>query len=272
MASCSRTATGGRAGGAIEPTARGSPGPGAAGYNALPCRFSVAPLKKIPQLSELLDEDDSSSEETSAARMPSGGSPSGDSLSGEPLPGALPPGETGPAKVTRSTTVGGEPSRSESTASAGSAPRASGAGKVSRSRARRYARERALQALYQWDLASAESSDVRRQFVDRQDMSRVDVEYFERLFRGVSHDVDGVDESLARALDRPIGDLDPIERAILRVAAFELGAVPETPARVVINEGVEITKRFGADNGHRYVNGVLDRLAGLVRPREMRRG
>ena len=188
------------------------------------------------------------------------------------MSGEFPPGGADPGEDARPIGAGGESSRSEPTASAGPARKASGTAKVSRSRARRYARERALQALYQWDLASAESSDVRRQFIDRQDMSRVDVEYFERLFRGVSHDVDGVDESLARALDRPIGDLDPIERAVLRVAAFELAEVLETPARVVINEGVEITKRFGADNGHRYVNGVLDRLAGLVRPREMRRG
>lgn len=142
----------------------------------------------------------------------------------------------------------------------------------SRTRARRHARERALQALYQWDLADAESSTVRREFLDRQDMSRVDVEYFERLFRGVSHAVDKVDEALGEALDRPIDNVDPIERAVLRIAAFELAEVPETPVRVIINEGVEITKRFGADNGHRYVNGVLDRLAAALRPLEMRRG
>ena len=144
--------------------------------------------------------------------------------------------------------------------------------KTPRGPARRFARERALQALYQWDVAAAESSTVRREFLERQDMSRVDVAYFERLFRGVSHDVEKVDAALAGALDRPLQEVDPIERAVLRVAAFELAEVLETPARVVISEGVEITKRFGADNGHRYVNGVLDALATILRPLEMRRG
>lgn len=141
--------------------------------------------------------------------------------------------------------------------------------KTSRTQQRRYARERALQALYQWDIGNAQSSDVRTQFLDTQDMSRVDVDYFVELFNGISHDPDVVDTAMADALDRPIDDLDPIERAVLRVAVFELTQRPDIPARVVINEGVEITKRFGADKGHRYVNGVLDKLAKQLRPGEM---
>jgi len=141
--------------------------------------------------------------------------------------------------------------------------------KTSRTQQRRYARERALQALYQWDIGNAQSSDVRKQFLDTQDMSRVDVDYFVELFNGISHDPDVVDTAMADALDRPIDDLDPIERAVLRVAVFELMQRPDIPARVVINEGVEITKRFGADKGHRYVNGVLDKLAKQLRPGEM---
>ncbi|MFK7854993.1 MAG: transcription antitermination factor NusB [Granulosicoccus sp.] len=143
--------------------------------------------------------------------------------------------------------------------------------KVSRSQSRRFARERALQALYQWDVSVGQSSDVRGQFLDDQDMSRVDVDYFTHLFNGVSHNPDAVDEVMSDALDRPIADLDPIERAVLRIAAFELTQCPDIPARVVINEGIEITKRFGADKGHRYVNGVLDKLATAVRPLEMKR-
>lgn len=140
-----------------------------------------------------------------------------------------------------------------------------------RAQARRYARERALQALYQWDLGQSQSSEVRRQFLDTQDMSRVDVDYFSLLFKGVSHDPETVDAALANALDRPIADLDPIERAVLRVATYELMECQDIPARVVINEGIEVTKRFGADKGHRYVNGVLDKVAAAVRPLEMRR-
>ena len=143
--------------------------------------------------------------------------------------------------------------------------------KVSRSQARRFARERALQALYQWDVSAGQSSDVRGQFLDDQDMSRVDVEYFTKLFNGVSHNPDAVDEAMSTSLDRPIENLDPIERAVLRIATYELTKCLDIPARVVINEGIEITKRFGADKGHRYVNGVLDKLATAVRPLEMKR-
>ncbi|ASJ74445.1 transcription antitermination factor NusB [Granulosicoccus antarcticus] len=143
--------------------------------------------------------------------------------------------------------------------------------KVSLSQSRRYAREKALQALYQWDVSGGQSSDVRTQFMEKQDMGRVDVEYFTRLFNGVSHNPELIDATLFDALDRPIAELDPIERGVLRVAAFELTECPDIPARVVINEGIEITKRYGADKGHRYVNGVLDKLALAVRPLEMRK-
>lgn len=142
--------------------------------------------------------------------------------------------------------------------------------KVSRSQARRFARERALQALYQWDVSAGESYDVRTQFMQEQDMSRVDVDYFVLLFNGVSHQPDDIDEAMKSALDRDITDLDPIERAVLRIATYELTQCPDIPARVVINEGIEITKRFGADKGHTYINGVLDKLANTVRSLEMK--
>jgi N utilization substance protein B len=143
--------------------------------------------------------------------------------------------------------------------------------KVSRSQARRFARERALQALYQWDVSAGQSSDVRTQFMDEQDMSRVDVDYFVLLFNGVSHQSQDVDEAMKSSLDRDIAELDPIERAVLRIATYELTQCPDIPARVVINEGIEITKRFGADKGHTYINGVLDKLANEVRSLEMKR-
>ena len=142
--------------------------------------------------------------------------------------------------------------------------------KPPRSRARRHARERALQALYQWDVSDDQSTVVREQFLDAQDMSRVDLDYFLLLYNGVTTNPQKVDESLLTGLDRPISDLDPIERAVLRVAAYELSEQADIPARVIINEGIEITKRFGADKGHRYVNGVLDKLAMHLRPQEMK--
>ncbi|NND91477.1 MAG: transcription antitermination factor NusB [Granulosicoccus sp.] len=143
--------------------------------------------------------------------------------------------------------------------------------RVTRTQLRRNARERALQALYQWDVSDGQVSQIRQQFLDEQDMSRVDVDYFIQLFNGISHAPQAVDDALATALDRPIAELDPIERNVLRIATFELTRSPDIPARVVINEGIEITKRFGADKGHRYVNGVLDKLATEVRPREMKK-
>ncbi len=141
--------------------------------------------------------------------------------------------------------------------------------KTSKKQARRLARERALQALYQWDITSDDASAVRKEIIERQEMDRVDVDYFTELFNGVSHDVDKVDEVLAKSLDRPIADLDPIERSVLRLCCYELSEQLATPARVVINEGIEITKRYGADQGHKYVNGVLDKLALVLRAAEM---
>jgi N utilization substance protein B len=143
--------------------------------------------------------------------------------------------------------------------------------KVSRSQARRFARERALQALYQWEVSKGQSSDVRTQFLDEQDMSRVDVDYFVMLFNGVSHQPQDLDDAMKESLDRDINELDPIERAVLRIATFEFTQCPDIPARVVINEGIEITKRFGADKGHTYINAVLDKLAKEVRALEMTR-
>lgn len=180
-------------------------------------------------------------------------------------------GETGEDAGEDAGEEAGRATRSGQAARAARQSGGRGKRKPSRSQARRFARERALQALYQWDMSDAESSTVKREFMERQDMSRVDVDYFERLFKGVTHDVDAVDTALAEGLDRPLAEVDPIERALLRIAAYELAHVLETPARVIINEGVEITKRFGADNGHRYVNGVLDRVASQLRPIEMQR-
>lgn len=142
---------------------------------------------------------------------------------------------------------------------------------ASKNQARRFARERALQALYQWELSGGDASAVRAEIVERQEMSLVDEDYFTSLFNGVAQDPDAIDAHLVPALDRPIEDLDPIERSVLRISVFEFVHRLETPARVVINEAIEITKRFGADKGHTYVNGVLDKLAIALRPLEMRK-
>lgn len=142
---------------------------------------------------------------------------------------------------------------------------------ASKNQARRFARERALQALYQWELSDGDMSTVRAEIMERQEMTLVDKDYFISLFDGVASDPDTIDVHLTPALDRPIEDLDPIERCVLRISVFEFVHQLEIPARVVINEAIEITKRFGADKGHTYVNGVLDKLAISLRPIEMRK-
>ena len=187
------------------------------------------------------------------------------------LPGTEQPRSLGEMMREASLAQGAAPDNTAEAGDAEQAEKPKRVKKVSRSQSRRYARERALQALYQWDVSTAESYDVRTQFMEEQDMSRVDVEYFTLLFNGVSHNPQAVDDAMKASLDRDIGSLDPVERAVLRIATYELTQCLDIPARVVINEGIEITKRFGADKGHRYINGVLDKLAAEVRPLEMKR-
>jgi N utilization substance protein B len=134
--------------------------------------------------------------------------------------------------------------------------------------ARSRSRRRALQALYAWQMADAPIERVIDQFRHEQDMEIADLEYFEALVRGVAANVADLDAALARFVDRDINQVDPIERAVLRIAAFELRQRPDIPYRVVINEAIETTKRFGAEQGHTYVNGVLDKAAAEWRAAE----
>ena len=143
--------------------------------------------------------------------------------------------------------------------------RSDGIDPAARSRARR----RALQALYAWQMSHSPIDKVIEQFRSEQDMEIADLEYFEALVRGVEQHVDELDAVLSRFIDRTMAQVDPIERAVLRIAGFELRFRPDVPYRVVINEAIETTKRFGAEHGHTYVNGVLDRAAGEWRAQEI---
>ena len=134
--------------------------------------------------------------------------------------------------------------------------------------ARSRARRRALQALYAWQLSGSPMPAVIEQFRHEQDMEVADLEYFEDLLHGVEQYVDELDACLRPHLDREVAQVDPIERAALRLAAYELKHRPDVPYRVVLNEAIEVTKRFGADHGHSYVNGVLDKLAAELRALE----
>ena len=144
-------------------------------------------------------------------------------------------------------------------------PRADGVDPAARSRARR----RALQAVYAWQMSGQAIAQVIEQFRDEQDMEIADLEYFEDLVRGIEGNREQLDVELRKFLDREIAQVDPIERGVLRIAAYELLHRPDIPYRVVINEAIETTKRFGADHGHTYINGVLDKAAAQWRAAEV---
>ena len=131
--------------------------------------------------------------------------------------------------------------------------------------ARRKARRFTLQALYQWQLAGAAVSDIEAQFLANQDFAKVDREYFHDLLHGVLGQVKTLDELLTPYLDRRVEELSQVEKAILRLGAFELKERQDVPYRVVINEGIEMAKLFGAEDSFKYVNGVLDKLARQLR-------
>ena len=138
--------------------------------------------------------------------------------------------------------------------------------------ARSRARRRALQALYAWQVSGTAIPQVIQQFQHEQDMEVADLEYFEALVKGVAEHRTDLDAKLAAFLDRPVEQVDPIERAVLRIATYELLHRLDVPYRVVLNEAIETAKRFGADHGHTYVNGVLDRAAADWRPAEANAG
>ncbi|RRJ83601.1 transcription antitermination factor NusB [Aestuariirhabdus litorea] len=136
--------------------------------------------------------------------------------------------------------------------------------------ARRKARQLALQALYQWHMAQANVSDIEAQFRTDNDFDKIDGEYFSELLLNIPKLLDEVDGGIEPLLDRGLDELDPIERAILRIGAYELLHRHDVPYRVVINEGIELAKRFGASESHRYVNGILDKMAAKVRSPEVK--
>ncbi len=135
-------------------------------------------------------------------------------------------------------------------------------------RARTAARKLALQALYQWQLNALTTTALVQQFLTSDEAAGVDTEYFEAIVATCIEQRAAYDELIAPCLDRPLVQLDPIERAILWIGVFELRERVDVPYRVVINEGVDLTKRFGATDAHKYVNAVLDKLARALRAAE----
>jgi N utilization substance protein B len=138
--------------------------------------------------------------------------------------------------------------------------------------ARRRARELALQGLYAWQLSKEPAAGLRSQLADSEDFDKADAPYFDLLLRGTIEQAGDIEREIAPALDRKPEQLSPVERAILLLAGFELRNSPDVPYRVVINEAVELAKAFGGTDGHKYVNGVLDRVAKVLRPSEAAQG
>jgi N utilization substance protein B len=126
---------------------------------------------------------------------------------------------------------------------------------------RRRARRRALQALYQWRLNPRPAAEILAQFHAVQDFTGVDVQWFESLVRGAIESAEMLDERLGEFLDRQARHLDVIEHVILHLGAWELLNHPELPAPVILDEAVDLARRFGAEQGHGFVNAVLDKAA-----------
>ncbi|MEI2645933.1 MAG: transcription antitermination factor NusB [Candidatus Competibacter sp.] len=133
---------------------------------------------------------------------------------------------------------------------------------------RAWARRCAAQALYQWQLTDQEPSRIAAQFLADQDLGKADPDYFRELLWQIPARVAEIDAVLTPYLDRPITQIDPVECAILRIGGYELLAHPDLSSRIILNEAVELAKVFGAEQGHRFVNGVLDKVARTVRSAE----
>jgi N utilization substance protein B len=133
---------------------------------------------------------------------------------------------------------------------------------------RSVARKLALQALYRWQLNEGPWQDLVSEFREAEDMANADQEYFRALVEGVWGTRGPLDIQLGELIDRPVEQLDPVEHAVLLIGLYELTARAEVPYRVAINEAVGLAKRFGATDGHKFVNAVLDRAARALRPDE----
>jgi len=135
-------------------------------------------------------------------------------------------------------------------------------------RARSLSRKLAMQALYQWQLTGQTAAELRNQYASDEGFGDADADYFRALIDGIIDGAAALDATLGALIDRPVEQLDPVERAVLLIGLYELGQRLDVPYRVVINEGIELAKRFGATEGHKFVNAVLDRAARSLRAAE----
>ena len=138
------------------------------------------------------------------------------------------------------------------------------------SQARTNARKAAVQALYQWQMTGQSLIEIERQFLEEERLKDAQKSYFMEIFHGVPKNLEAIDQALSQFVDRPVDMIDPVERAILRIGVYELVNRPDMPYRVVLNEGINLAKHFGADGSHKYVNGILDKVAQQKRALEIK--
>lgn len=125
---------------------------------------------------------------------------------------------------------------------------------------RRKARRLAVQAIYSWQLSGNNIADVEHEFLTEQDVAGVDIAYFRELLGGVATKKSQLDDLITPFVTRPLDEVDPVEKAIVRIATYELTFRKDVPYKVAINEAIELAKAFGAEDGHKFVNGILDKL------------
>lgn len=136
-------------------------------------------------------------------------------------------------------------------------------------RGRIRARRCAVQALYQWQMAGHDPQHILSEFVAERETINADIDYFRELTQGIPEHIDTIQSHLKTVIDRPLDNLNPVERAVLYIGVYELQFHPEIPWRVVVDQAIELAKMFGATEAHRYVNGVLDKLARTLRALEV---
>jgi N utilization substance protein B len=138
--------------------------------------------------------------------------------------------------------------------------------------ARHNARRYALQAMYQWQIAGTPMAAIEAEFISHHIDKKLDMAYFKELIHGVPEQQAEIDQAMQPYLGRLLQEIDPIELCVVRIAIYELMKRPDVPYRVIINEALELTKKFGSIEGHKFVNGVLDRVAKKIRETEINMG
>lgn len=141
--------------------------------------------------------------------------------------------------------------------------------KAAHKSARRRAREFVLQGLYQWRIGGADEASIEAYAPEMEGFDRADRDFFVGTLRGVIGQHESLIEQISAHIDRSFNELSPIEACVMMLGSFEMLNHPETPYRVIINEAIELTKAFGGTDGHKYVNGVLDKVAAVLRPNEV---